>query len=108
MNSTGICSSLADEGFSGPASVLEGEFGFLRVFCGSEFDPHELTAGLGDSYATRSIMLKRFPCHITAHTSVQAILDLRSEHGYAAAECRLHPHRRQRQDGARQQLCRPR
>jgi hypothetical protein len=35
-------------------------------------------------------------------------LDLRSEHGYAAAECRLHPHRRQRQDGARQQLCRPR
>ena len=46
----------------------------------------ELTDGLGDSYATRSIMLKRFPCHITAHTSVQAILDLRTEHGYAAAD----------------------
>jgi 2-methylcitrate dehydratase PrpD len=81
-----LAASLADEGFSGPASVLEGEFGFLRVFCGSEFDPHELTDGLGDTYATRSIMLKRFPCHITAHTSVQAILDLRTEHGYAAAD----------------------
>jgi len=76
----------AAESFTGPASVLEGEFGFLRVFCGSEFDPHELTNGLGDSYATRSIMLKRFPCHITAHTSVQAILDLRAEHSYAAAD----------------------
>jgi 2-methylcitrate dehydratase PrpD len=81
-----LAASLAGESFTGPASVLEGEFGFLRVFCGSEFDPHELTDGLGDSYATRSIMLKRFPCHITAHTSVQAILDLRAEHGYAAAD----------------------
>ena len=81
-----LAASLAGESFTGPASVLEGEFGFLRVFCGSEFDPHELTNGLGDSYATRSIMLKRFPCHVTAHTSVQAILDLRAEHSYAAAD----------------------
>jgi 2-methylcitrate dehydratase PrpD len=81
-----LAASLAGDGFTGPASVLEGEFGFLRVFCGSECDPHELTDGLGDTYATRSIMLKRFPCHITAHTSVQAILDLRAEHGYAAVD----------------------
>src|SRR5262245_51858985 len=81
-----LAASLASDGFTGPASVLEGEFGFLPVFCGSEFDPHELTDSLGDSYATRSIMLKRFPCHITAHTSVQAILDLRAAHGYAAVD----------------------
>jgi 2-methylcitrate dehydratase PrpD len=81
-----LAASLAADGFTGPSSVLEGEFGFLRVFCGTNFDPHELTRGLSDSYATRSIMLKRFPCHITAHTSVQAILDLRAEHGYAAAD----------------------
>ena len=77
-----LAASLAADGFTGPASVLEGEFGFLRVFCGSAFDAAALTRGLGDSYATRSIMLKRFPCHITAHTSVQAILDLRAEYGY--------------------------
>src|SRR5499426_1533001 len=73
-------------GRAAESGVLEGEFGFLRVFCGSEFNPHELTDGLGDRYATRSIMLKRFPCHITAHTSVQAILDLRAEHGYATVD----------------------
>src|SRR5712671_4309632 len=81
-----LAASLANDGFTGPVSVLEGEFGFLRVFCGNEFDAAELTRGLGESYATRSIMLKRFPCHITAHTSVQAILDLTAEHGYAAAD----------------------
>ena len=81
-----LAASLAGDGFTGPVSVLEGEFGFLRVFCGSAFDLAELTRALGESYATRAIMLKRFPCHITAHTSVQAILDLREEHGYAAAD----------------------
>jgi 2-methylcitrate dehydratase PrpD len=81
-----LAASLAGDGFTGPASVLEGEFGFLRVYCGDDFDPAELTRDLGESYATRAIMLKRFPCHITAHTSVQAIQDLRAEHGYAATE----------------------
>jgi 2-methylcitrate dehydratase PrpD len=81
-----LAASLAADGFTGPASVLEGGFGFLHVFCGGEFDVSELTRDLGSSYATRSIMLKRFPCHITAHTSVQAILELRAEHGYAAAD----------------------
>jgi 2-methylcitrate dehydratase PrpD len=30
--------------------------------------------------------MKRFACHITAHTPVQAILDLRAEHGFSAAD----------------------
>ncbi len=81
-----LAASLAADGFTGPASVLEGEFGYLQVFCGGEHDVAELTRGLGESYATRSIMLKRFPCHITAHTSVQAIQELREEHGYSGAE----------------------
>ena len=80
-----LAASLAGEGYSGPASVLEGEAGFLRVFC-DEFDTSELTRGLGTDYATRFIMLKRFPCHITAHTSVQAIHELRDEHGFAGAD----------------------
>jgi 2-methylcitrate dehydratase PrpD len=31
-------------------------------------------------------MLKRFPMHITSHTSVQAVQDLRREHGYDVAD----------------------
>src|SRR5437763_947162 len=81
-----LAASLAEDGFSAPTSVIEGQFGFLRVFCGDEFDRTELTRGLGQSYATRSITLKRFPCHITAHTSVQPILDLRAAYNYSGAE----------------------
>src|SRR5437660_3514050 len=32
-----LAASLADAGFTGPRTVLEGQFGFLRVFC-TEFD----------------------------------------------------------------------
>jgi 2-methylcitrate dehydratase PrpD len=77
-----MAASLAADGFTGPHSVLEGPFGYLNVFCG-EHDLAALTNGLGAEYATLRIMLKRFPCHITAHTSVQAVEDLRAEHKYS-------------------------
>jgi 2-methylcitrate dehydratase PrpD len=77
-----LAASLAEDGFTGPQSVLEGPFGFLNVYCG-ENDVAALTRGLGSEWATLRIMLKRFPVHITSHTSVQAIEDLRREHGYA-------------------------
>ncbi len=80
-----LAASLAEDGFTGPHSVLEGPFGYLNVFCG-EHDVAALTRDLGEEYATLRIMLKRFPCHITAHTSVQAVEELRAEHGYCGAD----------------------
>jgi 2-methylcitrate dehydratase PrpD len=80
-----LAASLAEDGFTGPVSVLEGPFGFLNVYCGDN-DAGALTRGLGEEWATLRIMLKRFPVHITSHTSVQAIEDLRREHGYDVAD----------------------
>ena len=76
-----LAAGLAADGFTGPVSVIEGEQGFLRVFC-RDTDESELTRGLGESWSTRTILMKRFACHISAHTSVQAILDLRAEHKF--------------------------
>jgi len=80
-----LAASLAADGFTGPVSVIEGEHGFLRVFC-RDTDESELLRGLGDTWSTRTILMKRFACHISAHTAVQAILDLRAAHGYSAAD----------------------
>ena len=41
-----LAASLAGDGFTGPATVLEGEFGFLHVFC-NEWDLPALTRGPG-------------------------------------------------------------
>jgi 2-methylcitrate dehydratase PrpD len=85
-----LAASLAADGFTGPVSVIEGEHGFLRVFC-RDVDESELLRGLGETdsdktWSTRTILMKRFACHISAHTSVQAILDLRAEHGFSGAD----------------------
>ena len=80
-----LAASLAADGFTGPTSVLEGEYGFLRVFC-TDWDVSELTHGLGTDYFTSHIMLKRYACHITAHNPVEATLELRNEHKFTAAD----------------------
>jgi 2-methylcitrate dehydratase PrpD len=80
-----LAAGLAADGFTGPVSIIEGEHGFLRVFC-RDTDDAELLRGLGETWSTRTILMKRFACHISAHTSVQAILDLRAEHGFAGTD----------------------
>ena len=79
-----VAASLAADGFTGPTSVIEGEAGFLKVFC-TEWDMADLTRGLGTEYATMNLCLKRFPVHMTAQTGVQAVLELQAEHGFTGA-----------------------
>ena len=80
-----LAASLAADGFEGPRTVLEGEFGFLRVFC-TKWDEAELTRGLGETFVVSSTVLKRYPCHATAHAAVRAVRDLQAEHGFSGPE----------------------
>jgi len=80
-----LAASLAAGGFAGPRTVLEGEFGFLRVFC-TKWDTAELTRGLGEDYVVSTTVLKRYPCHATAHAAVKAARDLQTEHGFAGTQ----------------------
>lgn len=80
-----LAASLAAAGFTGPKTVLEGEFGFLKVFC-TEYDVGQLTKGLGEDWVTLSTVLKRYPVHATAHAAVRAVRDLQAEHRFAAAD----------------------
>jgi len=80
-----LAAGLARDGFTGPTTVLEGEFGVLNVFC-RDADPSLLTDGLGERFETLNLCLKRFPCHITAHTPVQAMLDFKAQYGFTGNE----------------------
>jgi len=76
---------LAADGFEGPRTVLEGEFGFLKVFC-TKWDEAELTRGLGEDFVVSTTVLKRYSCHATAHAAVRAVRDLQAEHGFIGAQ----------------------
>jgi 2-methylcitrate dehydratase PrpD len=80
-----VAARLAAAGFTGPATVLEGGYGFLNGYC-AEQDATLLTAGLGRQFETLTICLKRYPCHITAHTPVAAVQALREEQQLRASD----------------------
>src|ERR1700747_2018825 len=80
-----LAASLAADGFEGPRTVLEGEFGFLKVFY-TKWDEAKLTRGLGEDFVVSSTVLKRYPCHATAHAAVRAVRDLQAEHDFKGPE----------------------
>src|SRR5271166_5048656 len=80
-----LAASLAADGFERPRTVLEGEFGFLKLFC-TKWDEAELTRGLGQEVLVSTTGLKRYPCRATAHAAVRAVRDLQAEHGSSGPE----------------------
>jgi 2-methylcitrate dehydratase PrpD len=76
-NESGVlAASLAERGFSGPHDILEGELGFLNVFCDTS-DMSKLTAGLGQTFLTLNIYMKRYACHGVCQAPLQALEELR-------------------------------
>jgi len=81
-----LAAGLAAEGFDGPHDVLEGEAGFLKVFC-DHYDVAELTRGLdGSIFFVREIAMKRFGTHGTSQIPLQALLEIRKSHPFSHHE----------------------
>jgi 2-methylcitrate dehydratase PrpD len=77
-----VASALARGGFTGPATILDGRFGFYRTFVGAEPDrtPFET---LGQDWETLAIGYKPYPCCHYNHAYLDCALDLRRAHGLA-------------------------
>jgi len=76
---------LASEGFAGPESVLEGNFGFCQTFSDSPDLPY-LTHRLGTKFESLNICIKRCACHINAHAPIEALQKLRGKIGFAPGD----------------------
>ena len=73
---------LARDGYTGPAGVFEGKFGFLNVYC-READAARLTRNLGSTWHVMKTKIKRYACHATAQVPVTLALELKAKHGVA-------------------------
>lgn len=78
---------LARHGLTGPPTVIEGRFGFLRAFCGERVHPERVTDGLGEQWETPGVFFKPYPCNHFTHAGVDAALRLR-ERGVPTDEIR--------------------
>jgi 2-methylcitrate dehydratase PrpD len=76
-----LAARLAKNGFTGPDNVLEGKFGVFEAFTrGPKME--RLLDRLGTHWETLRICVKCYAAHITAHTPIRLIEDLRREHGF--------------------------
>jgi 2-methylcitrate dehydratase PrpD len=76
---------LAQQGLRGPATVLEGRYGYFNAF---SMPPNmqRLLAGLGQTWLIQPPSLKSYATHVTHQAVVQAIQDFKRHHT-------LHPQR---------------
>jgi 2-methylcitrate dehydratase PrpD len=76
-----LAARLAKSGFTGPDTILEGKFGVFEAFTrGAKME--RLLDRLGTHWETLRICVKCYAAHITAHTPVRLLEDLRREQGF--------------------------
>jgi 2-methylcitrate dehydratase PrpD len=73
-----VAADLAAHGLTGPPTVFEGRFGFLRAFLGDQSDVDALVGGLGSRWELPGIFIKPYPCNHFTHAGIDAALRLRS------------------------------
>jgi 2-methylcitrate dehydratase PrpD len=74
---------LAGEGYTGPSSIVEGRFGFLRSIS-PNYDLSAVTAGLGQDYQLMHTVFKPYASCRAFHPMVEGIAELREVHGLTA------------------------
>jgi len=70
---------LAQRGFSGPSTILEGTYGYLQAFSPKPMI-HKLLEGLGEDWLLLKIIIKSFACHLSSQGIVRQIQDYRYTH----------------------------
>ncbi len=80
-----LAAQLAEAGFTANARAIEAPVGLCAMFYRMAPDEKPL-AELGESYAlaTEGIRIKPYPCGGLTHQAIDALLDLRAQHGLTA------------------------
>ena len=87
---------LAQKGFTGDGSAIEGPLGFFKTFsAGGDHDPAKVTRGLGESFliVENGVNIKPYPCCGDGQRCLDAMLHLIGKHDIkaddvASVECR--------------------
>ena len=77
-----VATLLAQSGFTGPESVLEGEHGFYQAFAGGNDEPRlaGLLSSLHRTWEVTQLTFKPYPCGSIAHPYMDCALRLRDRH----------------------------
>ena len=74
-----VSSLLAQNGITGTRNVLDGDYGFFKLYEGNEYDRDILLDRLGKDYKGMELSVKPYPCCRMTHASIDAALQLRQD-----------------------------
>ena len=80
-----VAASFAREGFVGATHPIEGKYGFLRAYAPSP-NATKVVAAVGSIWETMNIAVKPYPGCRLAHSGVDAIIEMKHEHGFEAKD----------------------
>ncbi|MSQ54573.1 MAG: MmgE/PrpD family protein [Betaproteobacteria bacterium] len=71
-----LAARLAAEGFTGPATILEGDNGFIRAFSfGEKIDSEAMTRNLGTDWRALGTAIKPYPCCRFEHGAIDIAIE---------------------------------
>jgi 2-methylcitrate dehydratase PrpD len=76
---------LTQQGFSGPADMLEGTGGFARAYSDG-WDPSVIESGLGERFHLMDVLMKSHASAARVAAGIDGMLALRQEHGFIGAD----------------------
>jgi 2-methylcitrate dehydratase PrpD len=83
----GVLSAIfAEKGITGARNVLEGKFGYYRVYQRGEYDPDVLTRKLGKKFEGQNVAIKVFPSCYETHPAITGTIALVQEHDLKAGD----------------------
>ncbi|MBI4563004.1 MAG: MmgE/PrpD family protein [Candidatus Rokubacteria bacterium] len=85
-HSGALAAGLAQGGFTGPASILEGRFGFYSTFLGRRAELAPGLGTLGQEWETLRVAFKPYPCCHYNHAYMDAAARLKREHRFSVDE----------------------
>lgn len=71
--------AFAAAGVTGPPTVIEGRFGFLRGYLGDDHDASAITRGLGTEWEVLRTVYKPYPSNHFTHPGIDCALELRRQ-----------------------------
>jgi 2-methylcitrate dehydratase PrpD len=72
---------LTQQGFAGPADIIEGTGGFARAYA-DRWDPAIIESGLGERFHVLDVLVKSHAAAARVAAGIDAMLALRQEHGF--------------------------
>ena len=77
---SGIISALlAERGFTGSHTILEGKSGFCQAYSDT-YDLSRITQDLGESYSVEDVWFKRYPTCAYINSTIDIVLDLKQKY----------------------------